>query len=195
MLSEHQLEYGYWPALQMSGPIPRLVRHPREYDTSGVLYLECTQTELTTAQQRQLVDEWCALLPNLHLRTLVFRSKVSQRMFDSAVQIGGLEGLFVKWSAVRSIEQIAGHPSLAALYLGNSPSLVGLRHLSSLPQLRHLFVKGVRESADLSFVDDLHALSEFGLSAGTAPLAVDSLRPLRDAKTCGPVALSHQTAT
>jgi len=126
-----------------------------------------------------LVDAWCSLLPELPLKTVLFCSKVSQKLFEAAVANPKLEALSLKWSSVESIGALAEHPALTALYVGDSPSLTGLDHLSSLPKLQHLFVQGVRDAADLTFAGKLLNLVEFGLSGGSKPLRVDSLEPLQ----------------
>lgn len=177
-LSEHQLAFGYWPSRQLSGDIPHPIRHPDQYDGSDTLNLACTQTGLPAREQRNLIATWCSILPELPVRTIVFSSKVNQGLFDAAARNAGLEALFVKWSSVESIESLADHTALSALYLGSSPSLTGLRHLASLRELRHLFVVGARESADLGYARALSGLVEFGLSGSGQPLVVDSLEPL-----------------
>jgi hypothetical protein len=126
-----------------------------------------------------LVEAWCSLLPQLPVKTVLFSSKVNQKLFEAAVANPKLEALSLKWSSVVSLGALAEHPELVALYLGDSPSLTGLDHLSGLPKLRHLFVQGVRESADLTFASSLLNLVEFGLSGGSKPLRVESLEPLQ----------------
>ena len=179
MLSEHLLTYGYWPSRQLCGQNPAPIRHPDEYTGSDVVNVACTQTGLSPREQRNLVDAWCSLLPELPLKTVLFCSKVSQKLFEAAVANPKLEALSLKWSSVESIGALAEHPALTALYVGDSPSLTGLDHLSSLPKLQHLFVQGVRDAADLTFAGKLLNLVEFGLSGGSKPLRVDSLEPLQ----------------
>lgn len=178
-LSEHLLTYGYWPSRQLSGQNPEPIRHPDEYSGSDVVNIACTQTGLLPRQQRDLVEAWCSLLPELPAKTVLFSSKVSQKLFEAAVTNPRLEALSIKWSSIESIGALAEHPALTALYMGDSPSLTGLSHLSSLPKLCYLFVQGVRESADLAFASKLPNLIEFGLSGGSNPLRVESLEPLQ----------------
>jgi hypothetical protein len=179
LLSEHLLTYGYWPSRQLSGQNPSPIRHPDEYAGSDVVNIACTQTGLSPREQRNLVEAWCSLLPELPVKIILFSSKASQKLFEAAVANPRLEALFLKWSSVESIGAVAEHPALEALYVGDSPSLTGLDHLSSLPKLLHLFVQGVRESADLTFAGKLPSLVEFGLSGGSRPLRVESLEPLQ----------------
>lgn len=162
-LTDHQLNYGYWPSRQLLGLDPAPIRWPHEYDGSATLQLSCTQTGLPPAQQRKLVADWVALLPSLPITTLLFASKVNQALFEAAAANPNLEALFVKWSSVGSIDALDGHPRLTALHLGDSPALSGLHHLSSLDCLRHVFIAGVRQPVDLDALHNRHQLVELGL--------------------------------
>lgn len=178
-LSEHVLTFGYWPARQLSGQNPAAICHPQEYAGSDVVNIACTQTGLQPRQQRNLVDAWCSLLPELPVKTILFSSKVNQDLFEAAAANSKLEALFLKWSSVASIAALTGHPALTALYVGSSPSLTGLERLATIPRLQYLFLEGVRESADLAFAGQLPKLVEFGLSGGSRPLRVESFKPLQ----------------
>lgn len=177
-MNEEQLRYGYWPSRELAGRFPPAIRYPGQYDGAHILSLACTQTALAPSAQRRLVREWCDLLPTLGVRTLLFRSRVNQDLFEAAVRIEGLEALFIKWSSIKAIDSIRRSTALQSLYIGDSPSLVGLRYLAELPLLRHLFVSGVREASDLGFAERLTGLEEFGISGGGTKQRIDSLRPL-----------------
>lgn len=164
-LSQEELEFGYWPARNLRGLFPSAIRRPEEFTESNTLNLACTQTGLSASRQKALVREWCSLLPQLKLKTLVFSSKVSQELFDAACQIPGLEALSVKWSSVRSLDALSNAGDIRALFLGGTPAAESLVPLSSLTALEHLFVEGVPDPVDLSIVESLQFLREFGLSA------------------------------
>lgn len=179
MLSEHLLQYGYWPSRQLSGQNPSPLRHPDEYNGSDVVNISCTQTGLPASQQRRLVDAWCSILPTLPARTVLFTTKVTQELFEAAAANPGLEALFLKWSSIESLEPLAYHPRVEALHVGESRKLTGLHHLGSMPILRHVFLEGISESSDLRFAGSLTNLTEFGLAGLTKPLQVASLEPLQ----------------
>ncbi|QBB72439.1 hypothetical protein ELE36_19855 [Pseudolysobacter antarcticus] len=161
-------------------PVPS-VTHPDEFTGADALTLSCTQTNLPAGEQRKLVKAWCALLPTLQLKSLVFSSKVSQDLFDAATQIKGLEALNVKWSSIKSIASVTGCRSLAVLDIGSSPSLTGLKYLEQLPKLRVLRVENVKEAQDLTFANSLTGLEEFGVCGSMgANQKIDSLWPLKD---------------
>jgi Leucine-rich repeat (LRR) protein len=174
-----ELIFGYWPARRLRGEIPPAVRMTDEYQGSGVLNIACTQTELTRARQEKLIDEWCHRLPQLAIHTLVFSSKVPQRLFEAACTVPGLQALSIKWSSIASLEAVSQAASLRSLYLGSSPAVPSLAPLSRLLGLEHLFIENIQEPVDLCFVEALKALREFGLSGARGrTLRVQTLAPL-----------------
>lgn len=175
---ESSIEWGYWPAMEQAGLIPAPVQWPDDYDGAETLSLCCTQTGLSPAKQRALVQSWCQLLPQTRISTLVFRSRVSQPLFEAALRIESLKALFVKWGGLTTLEPCSGHSALASLYIGGSPSLIGLEHLAKLPQLTHLFLNDIRQASDLAYVHNLDNLREFGLSGQSLRVRVASLGPL-----------------
>lgn len=178
-LPHDELVFGYWPARQIRGDIPAPIRDPSQYLGSNVLNVACTQTDLPKHRQEKLVDEWCNLLPVLPIKTLVFSSKVPQRLFEAACAVPQLEAMSIKWSSIVSLDAISNATSLRALFLGSSPSVICLRPLSSLVGLEHLFIENVQEPVDLSFIKKLESLRKFGLSASRGrKLQVFTLEPL-----------------
>lgn len=172
------MEWGYWPAMQLAGLVPPAIRHPDALDGAEVVNISCTQTELSAPEQRKLVQRWCDLLPNLEITTLVFSSRVNQALFDAAMRIRGLRAIFVKWGGLTSVEACEGHPTLSSLYIGSAPSLAGLGHLQTVPQLAHLFLNDVRAASTLDYLDGMTQLKEFGLSCQSLRLRVPDLQPL-----------------
>ena len=177
-LTDQQLRYGFWPSLQLSGSIPKAITFPNEFHGGEILNIACTQTGLTASKQKTLIQEWCELLPSVAFEKIVFSSKVNQTLFEAAVANQSIDGLFVKWSSVESIEAIAGHTKLRSLYLGSSPRASGLDNLETLPALEHLFLDGVIAAQDLSFLKGLEKLKEFGLARASKPFKVESLAPI-----------------
>ncbi|MBC5781638.1 hypothetical protein H8N03_01700 [Ramlibacter sp. USB13] len=119
------------------------------------------------------------MLPSLAVKTLVLSSKVPQRLFDAACSVPGLEALHVKWSAIESLEAVRKLRSLRALFLGSSPGIACLAPISSLCGLEHLFIENVQDPVDLSFLEELRELREFGLAAPRGrQLRVRTLEPL-----------------
>lgn len=163
---------------------PRSIRDPEQWEGGERLSLAVTQTDLKPAEQKKLVQRWCALLPTLKdVRFLWFQSRVSPELFEAACQLPNLEGLYVKWSGIKDftpIAKLAG--TLRYLHMGSSPSLEPLEVLSELPLLEWLELENVRAAAQLEFVSALKNLRGLGLHGDTnslKALKVKSLTPLQ----------------
>lgn len=177
-IPDDEPQMGYWGSRRLAER-PSAITRPDEFTGGDELILACTQTGLPATEQRKLVKTWCALLPQLQLKTLVFASKVNQELFDAATQVKGLDALKIKWSSIQSVESAADCTALTVLDIGSSPSLTGLAHLSRLPNLKVLLIENVKEAQDLSFAADLDGLVEFGASGSMwSEQKIDSLRPL-----------------
>jgi hypothetical protein len=173
------LRFGYWPWRHLSGDIPPAIRSPDEYTGGDVLNLACTQTGLAAKAQQRLVDAWIRYLPEVRASTVVFSSKVSQPLFDAACQAPSLQALNIKWSSCTSLAALKHAHHLQALWLGSSPVVTDLSPLAQLPGLRYLFLENVGAPVDMSFVRNLAALQEFGLSAARGQrMPVQTLEPL-----------------
>src|SRR5207342_506327 len=103
---------------------PPCIRTPDEADGSDRLSIACTQTELPAKAQRELVQRWCDELPGMtQVRYVWFQSKVPQALFDAACRLPNLEGLFVKWSSIDSLEPLLQPAGLRYVYVGSSPAI------------------------------------------------------------------------
>ena len=135
MLSPEELQSGYFGSRQLAGVFPTPISELAAYNQEEILSLSCTQLNLSATMQKKVVREWVAALPKLPIKHLLFWSKVDQELFDAAVQIPGLESLYIKWSSIKSIEAIKQCKTLKALHIGSSPSLTGLNNLRELGAL------------------------------------------------------------
>ncbi len=169
-----------WNLLRRDGLEPRSIREPAQWTGGEALSIVCTQTDLPPREQRALVQAWCEVLPGLTgVRRLWFGSRVPQELFDAACRIPGLEGLWLKWNGLRSLDAAAGHATLAQLHLGESGSLESLAPLHRLPALRWFQVDGVRKVGTLEPLRGLVALEGLGFTGGDGKgLEVPSFEPL-----------------
>lgn len=161
---------------------PATVRAPEEYTGGPHLALACTQTDLPAKAQKQLVADWCALLPTLHaVRVLWLYSRVPQALFEAACRMPQLEGLYIKWSGITDLQPLGQLQALQHLHLGSSPSAAPLGVLGELPALVSVRLHNIRAASDLGFVagmPQLRALTLTGDTHGPKPLKLDTLGPL-----------------
>jgi hypothetical protein len=136
---------------------PAPIVYPNELGTSDRLNIACTQTRLPSREQKALVNEWCNLLPSLTgVRLLWLSSKVPQVLFDAVCRMPQLEGLWIKWSGVTSIEGIEALTRLAYFHLGSSTQVTSIQPLSGRTGLLWL---GLENLAKIDRLDPLAGLT------------------------------------
>ncbi|MDX5299290.1 MAG: hypothetical protein LPK85_10120 [Gammaproteobacteria bacterium] len=174
--------HGFWQYRPSADFPPRAIRFVQEYQGADRLQLACTQTDLKPAAQKKLVQDWCQVLPALDkVEYLWLTTRVPQELFDAAVRLKNLKGLYIKWSGIKNIESIAQAQKLRYLHIGSSPSLEPLSALAQLPHLEWLELENVRVCRDLSFVTTLAPLKGLAITGdlnSSKYLDVQTLTPL-----------------
>ncbi|MGZ3235968.1 MAG: hypothetical protein ACXWIN_04530 [Burkholderiaceae bacterium] len=128
---------------------PQPVMYPEEYDGQDRLNIACTQTALSSGEQKKLVNRWCDVLPTLsNVRYLWFGSKVSQAMLEAACVLPKLELLYVRWGALESLDPIAQVANLRTLYLGTT-GVSNIDALGQLHELKNLHLANVKSVLNL----------------------------------------------
>jgi hypothetical protein len=160
---------------------PPTIRLPEERRGGDRLAIACTQTKFSAKQQPALVSRWCEELPKLDgVRFLWLNSRVPQVMFDAACQVPNLEGLWVKWTAGKSIASLSHSHTLRYLHLGNCSGVASLAPLGDLTSLAWL---GIEHFPKIDTIDPLASLTQLiGLTVQGSMLTtqrIRSIEPLR----------------
>ena len=137
----------FWHHSPESGFPPKSVAEPDQYDGGPNLNVVCTQlSDRTPYAQRKLVDRWCKALPGMKgVRILWFNSRVPQLLFDAACRVPGLEGLYVKWSGIKTLAALHEARDLRYLHLGSSPGIESMEPLGAMTQLRWLDIENFKK--------------------------------------------------
>ena len=155
----------FWAHRPQEGFPPTVVRSPDLYDGSERLSISCTQTELPAKAQRDLLRLWCEALPGMSkVRYLWFHSKVPQELFEAACRIPRLEGLYVKWSSIYTLDPLAQPKHLKYVRIGSSPGIAGISCLAGLAHLRWLELDNLKLVSDLAPIETLTRLQGFGFT-------------------------------
>lgn len=157
------------------------IRDVEDYKPGEALSLVITQLEdVTPAQQKKLVNRWCALLPTLkEVRFLAFSSRVTQEMFDAACAMPNIETLFVKWSAVTHLRALPAARKLTQLRIGASSKLEGIEELAQMRNLTRLGLEQFNKIDDFAPISDLRQLEYLGIDGSIwTRQRLRSLRPL-----------------
>mgnify|MGYP002396452061 CR=1 FL=1 len=79
-------------------------------------------------------------------------------MFDAACQMLNLEGLYVKWSGIKSAEAICEAKHLRFFHLGSSPALTSIEPLRFMHMLEWLGLENIKRINNLEPIGELTAL-------------------------------------
>jgi hypothetical protein len=179
-LTDRDVKAGFWYHRPEESFPPKSIRDPEEYDGLPVLNVVCTQTNLPPREQAKLVRRWCDFLPTISgLEFLWFHSKVPQELFDAACMVPRLQGLWIKWSSMKSIGAIVKAANLRFLRLGSSPQLTSIEHLRELRSLIWLELENIKRISDLTVIAELRQLQGLVIEGSMwTTQVVDSLAPL-----------------
>lgn len=179
-LTERDIRDGFWYYRPKENSPPRTIRDPEDYDGGSMLSVACTQTELPPREQAKLVKRWCDVLPTLSkIEFLWLHSHVPQKLFDAACQMPQLQGLYVKWSSIKTINAITAARHLRFFHLGSSSQLQSLEPLRKLKSLVWLELENIKRIADLAVIADLNSLEGLGISGSMwTEQVVESLAPI-----------------
>jgi Leucine-rich repeat (LRR) protein len=161
---------------------PASITHIKDLRSFDRLNLTITQTDLPANQQKKLVNMWCELIPKLtEVKYLWFTSRVSQDIFDAACELKNLQGLFIKWSGIKSIDKITKLTNVRRLHIGSSTQIESIEPLTSLKNLQVLALINLQKIQDYSVLASLIDLRELTITGDVwAPkvLKIETLKPL-----------------
>ncbi len=159
---------------------PSSIVWPSQLNLGDRLAIACTQRDISRSRQRSLVKEWGRLLPTLEgLKLLWLNSRVPQDLFEAACTVPGLEGLYVKWSGIKSLGPVANAASLRYLHIGSSPGIESILPLASRKGLQWLGLENVKRIDDLSPLEELTALRGLLIEGSTwTTQRVKTLEPI-----------------
>ncbi len=180
-LSAEQIRWGFWNWNRSRDWPPKHITYFSDYRPSAQLSLNITQLDrVSYYRQTRIVDQWCSELSNLkEVKYLWFVSRVNQKMFDAACRVPNLEGLFIKWSGIKSLEALRIPRNLRHLWLGSSSGVESIDVLGELDSLITLELQQLNRISDFSVLSKLTGLEGLGIdgSIWTAQ-KIDTLKPL-----------------
>ena len=161
---------------------PKAIARPEDHSGGPTLNISCTQSDMPASAQKKLVRLWCETLPTLKsVRTLWFSCRVSQELFDAACTMPGLEGLYLKWNVVESLQSLRLAPQLRYLYLGASSRVESLEHVASLKELEWFQVESPSKAFEIEALGKMARLVGLGLTGSESKkLELQSFAPLSE---------------
>ena len=163
---------------------PKSISYPKEYDNSDEVNILCTQIDLSPSKQSKLIQEWCEILPALDkIKYIWFFSKVPQLLFDAICSMKNLEGVYIKWSSIKDLENIKNLSKLKYLHIGSSSKVTSILPLKSLTHLEWLELESFKKIVDLTPLATLPKLKGLAVTGSySSEQKIDSLKPLEKLK-------------
>lgn len=163
---------------------PETISHPNELKEGQLdLRLAITQLNISSSDQKKLIDEWCSILPKLSsVKHIFFYSRINQKILDSVSKMEQLESVFIKWSgnSIKSYQSLEKLKSIKRLYLGNSTTLEELSFLNALDKLAWIEIHEQKNLKSLEGFENLKNLQGFIMSGGIhGKQKIESLEPLK----------------
>lgn len=180
-MTEKQIEYGFWHWDKTNNFPPDSITYPHEYKGQSKLNIACSQImDMTPTQQKKLVKEWVDFLPNCKdVEILWFTTHLTQQLFDSVCKLNSLIGLNIKWSSIKTLDNISNLTSLKYLRIGSSTKVESIRPLTTLTNLEALDIENFKKITDFSPLSNLTNLKFLSIEGGMyTKQKIDSLEPI-----------------
>ncbi|WP_053978580.1 leucine-rich repeat domain-containing protein [Mangrovimonas xylaniphaga] len=153
---------GFWPS-QMSIEDIDIYKTERLVVELSTLNKEIVA--LSATKKRELRRVWSETLPKLdNVKYLMTTHQIDQSFFDSICQMQNLEGLYIKWGKVESLDSISNLTKLKHLHFGSNPRLKSIEGISKLSQLETLELENFQKVEDFNKLSSLIKLQCLDIS-------------------------------
>ncbi len=182
-MTEKQIENGFWFRDPKNNFPPDPITYPSQYNGQRNVNIACTQIlEITPAEQKKLVKTWIEFLSGCKdIEMLWFATHTTQALFDIACKLTNLVGLNIKWSNIKTLDNINNLKALKYLRIGSSAQVERITPLSSLTNLEVLVIENFKKISDFSLLSNLTNLKFLSIEGGMyTKQKVDSFEPISD---------------
>ncbi len=181
VITDRQIEHGFWNWNKSNDFPPDSVKLTDEFKGGLRLNIACTQRiDLKPTEQKRLVKSWVSFLPTCNkLEFLWFTTHTTQELFDSACKLDNLVGLYIKWSNVKSLDNITNLKNLKYLRIGSSAKIESIEPFRQMTNLEVLEIENFKKISDFSVLRHLTNLKFLGIEGGMyTKQRVDSYEPI-----------------
>ena len=156
-MTEKQLEHGFWLWEPENEFPPKSIVYTSEYQGQEIVNVSFTQRlNKTPQQQKILTKEWVDFLPTCKkIEMLWFTSLTTQKIFNSVCEIDNLIGLNIKWSNIKTLDNIEKLKKLKYLRIGSSAQIESILPLTTLKKLEVLYIENLKKIKDFSLLGNL----------------------------------------
>lgn len=179
-MTDKQIEHGFWFWDKANDFPPDSITYPKEYTGQTKVNIACTQLlEVSATEQKKLIKEWIDFLPTCqNIEMLWFTTHTTQQLFDSVCKLKNLVGLNIKWSNIKTLDNISTLTKLKYLSIGSSSQIKSITPLAGMTQLEVLRIENFKKITDFSPLSALTNLQFFSLEGGMyTKQKVDTFEP------------------
>jgi hypothetical protein len=179
-MTDKQIENGFWFWEKANDFPPDSITYPKEYTGQTKVNIACTQLlDLSATEQKKLIKEWIDFLPTCqNIEMLWFTTQSTQQLFDSVCKLKKLVGLNIKWSNIKTLDNISTLTKLKYLNIGSSAKIESITPLAFMTQLEVLRIENFKKITDFSPLSALTNLQFFSIEGGMyTKQKVDTFEP------------------
>lgn len=164
-MNSDQIIKGFWYWDRENNWPPKALMHIEEFQTTEYLNLSITQTSLSSYEEKKLITAWCKILPtHKEVKYLWLSSRVTQEIFDAICEMSNLEGLYIKWSSVKTLDNLIKLKKLRHLHLGSSSKVESINVLGDMKSLISLELEQLNKVTDFAVISKLVHLKGLGIT-------------------------------
>jgi len=179
-MTDEQIKKGFWYWDMDNNWPPKSITYIENFRPVTKLNLNITQLGLKSGDQKKLIQFWYNELPKLtSVKYLWFCSRVNQEMFEAACNMENLEGLYIKWSGIKTIDSLKKLKNLKHLHIGSSGQVENIRVFRDINWLTTLCLEQLNKVTDFNDIAGTTNLEGLGIdgSIWTAQ-KIDTLKPI-----------------
>ncbi len=171
-MTRKDIEIGFWRFNDGFWSNPMRVEDAEIYDTERLIVEVSTLNQevrnLSASKKRELRRVWAETLPKLeNVKYLMTTHQIDQEFFEAICKMKNLEGLYIKWGKVESLNSISELENLKHLYFGSNPRIKSIDGISKLEKLVTLELENFKNCTDLNKVEKLKNLQSLNIVSST----------------------------
>jgi len=162
-MTKKDIEIGFWRFNDGFWEEPLRIEDTEIYSTERLVVEVSTFNQevrnLSASKKRELRRVWAETLPKLdNVKYLMTTHQIDQDFFEAICEMKNLEGLYIKWGKVDSIDNITKLINLKHLYFGSNPRIKSIEGISKLENLKTLELENFKDCEDFFKIERLKNL-------------------------------------
>lgn len=169
-MTKKDIEIGFWRFNDGFWSEPMTIDNTDIYEIEKLIINLSTFNQdyrnLSASKKRELKRVWTETLPKLeNVKYLMTTHQIDQEFFEAICKMKNLEGIYIKWGKVESLDNIANLNNLKHLYFGSNPRIESIEGIPNLDKLITLELENFKNCKDLNKLEKLNNLQSLSIVA------------------------------